>query len=98
MMYFTTTEARGRILTNMNALNSARNSAPSLLTTPPPAREVTEEILRRATTAVKDEAGSTLCTWIDMQTKRVCRVNIGQNCLCQQVARAALEAALLNRT
>lgn len=49
-----------------------------------------DALLSRATTVVHDEVGSRLCAWIDQGTKQVCQINIGQPCLCRQVAEAVL--------
>jgi hypothetical protein len=45
--------------------------------------------------AVTDECGSLLCMWVDRGTERICRKDYsnGGICLCESVARAAVEAA-----
>lgn len=47
-------------------------------------------VLDRATAAVRDEAGSRLCSWTEGGT-RVCNLDYGRPCLCRQVALAVID-------
>lgn len=57
-------------------------------------------VLSKITDTVCDEAGSMLCAWTDMHTKRLCRINVPpyEPCMCRSVAEAVLiRLAELNR-
>lgn len=53
----------------------------------PPDYYLTEPI----TDLIRDEVGSQLCKWVDDGTRRVCRINVGETCLCRSTAEAVLQ-------
>jgi hypothetical protein len=58
----------------------------------PPSAPEAGELLAKATTAVTDEWGSKLCYWPFGGGARVCTLQVGPECRCQQLASVVLEA------